>query len=239
MAAFRRLVLVAALRRALVRRGLPRPAHQIGTVPVLLEAERYEQPARVTGGAHQHAAAWEPQDWRRADGLHVARRCLDRDRVRPPARRPRSRMRGGGSHVARRAFLGARGFRGVYHCPGPRPATAAARNRSRSALRASGVVAPRPPCRPAAPSHCSPSPHAAVWAVLGAILIILPHLQRRAPPTWSLSTAPRPPGGSLGPHRPLWWPQLVVNFPFFLDHPSAHPRSDIFYRGFLPKPRAA
>src|SRR6267154_337588 len=64
MAVFRRLVLVA-LCAGLLSGIFATAAHQIGTVPVILKAEMYEktaerQAARVQ--AHEHSAAWEPED---------------------------------------------------------------------------------------------------------------------------------------------------------------------------------
>jgi cobalt transporter subunit CbtA len=61
MAAFRRLVF-AALCAGLLSGVVATAGHQIWTVPVILEAERYEQPAAVTGAAHEHPPAWEPQN---------------------------------------------------------------------------------------------------------------------------------------------------------------------------------
>ena len=64
MAVFRRLVLVA-LCSGLLSGIFATAAHQIGTVPVILKAEMYEkaaerQAARVQ--AHEHSAAWEPEN---------------------------------------------------------------------------------------------------------------------------------------------------------------------------------
>lgn len=61
MAVFRRLVF-AALCAGLVAGIFATAAHQIGTVPLILEAEQYEKPAAAAGDAHQHAAAWAPQN---------------------------------------------------------------------------------------------------------------------------------------------------------------------------------
>lgn len=61
MTVFRRLVF-AALCAGLIAGLLTTIAHQIGTVPLILEAETYEHAAE----SHQHsaeAAAWEPQGW--------------------------------------------------------------------------------------------------------------------------------------------------------------------------------
>src|SRR5258707_250078 len=64
MAVFRRLVLFAPC-AGLLSGIFATAAHQIGTVPVILKAEMYEktaerQAARVQ--AHEHSAAWEPED---------------------------------------------------------------------------------------------------------------------------------------------------------------------------------
>jgi cobalt transporter subunit CbtA len=61
MAAFRRLVF-AALCAGVLSGVVGTAGHQIGTVPVIIEAERYEQPPAVTGAAPEHLAAWEPQN---------------------------------------------------------------------------------------------------------------------------------------------------------------------------------
>jgi cobalt transporter subunit CbtA len=62
MAVFRGLVF-AALCAGLLSGVFATAGHQIGTVPLILEAERYEQPAPpVSEAAHQHAAAWEPEN---------------------------------------------------------------------------------------------------------------------------------------------------------------------------------
>ena len=61
MAVFRRLVF-AALCAGLLAGIFATAAHQIGTVPLILEAEQYEKPAPAAGDAHQHEAVWEPQN---------------------------------------------------------------------------------------------------------------------------------------------------------------------------------
>jgi len=66
MAVFRRLLL-AALCAGLVAGVVAALAHQLGTVPLILEAETYEKPAAPAGQAgqaHEHAAAaeWEPEN---------------------------------------------------------------------------------------------------------------------------------------------------------------------------------
>ena len=64
MAVFRRLLL-AALCAGLVSGVLATVAHQLGTVPLILQAETYEHPAPLAGQAgHAHAAAaeWEPEN---------------------------------------------------------------------------------------------------------------------------------------------------------------------------------
>jgi cobalt transporter subunit CbtA len=58
MAAFRRL-LCAALCAGLLCGALIAAAHQFGTVPLILAAETYEKPA---AHAHEQAAAWEPEN---------------------------------------------------------------------------------------------------------------------------------------------------------------------------------
>jgi cobalt transporter subunit CbtA len=64
MAVFRRLVLVA-LCAGLLSGIFAAAAHQIGTVPVILKAEIYEKEAEHQAAsvrAHEHSAAWEPEN---------------------------------------------------------------------------------------------------------------------------------------------------------------------------------
>jgi cobalt transporter subunit CbtA len=62
MAVFRRLVLVA-LCSGLLSGVFATAAHQIGTVPVILKAEIFEKASQtVSMHAHEHGAAWEPED---------------------------------------------------------------------------------------------------------------------------------------------------------------------------------
>jgi cobalt transporter subunit CbtA len=64
MAIFRGLVLVA-LCAGLVSGIFATAAHQIGTVPVILKAEMYEKAAEHRAAsvqAHEHNAMWEPED---------------------------------------------------------------------------------------------------------------------------------------------------------------------------------
>jgi cobalt transporter subunit CbtA len=56
MAVFRRLVF-AALCAGLLSGVFATVAHQIGTVPLILQAETYEKPSE-----HEHTSAWEPQN---------------------------------------------------------------------------------------------------------------------------------------------------------------------------------
>jgi cobalt transporter subunit CbtA len=61
MAVFRRLVF-AALGAGLLAGLFVAAAHQIGTVPLILQAEIYEKPSVHAAAAdHQHGAAWEPE----------------------------------------------------------------------------------------------------------------------------------------------------------------------------------
>lgn len=63
MAVFRRLLL-AALCAGLLSGVLAAAAHQLGTVPLILQAEAYEHPAAQAGQAHDHPAIaeWEPEN---------------------------------------------------------------------------------------------------------------------------------------------------------------------------------
>src|SRR4051794_37647864 len=70
-AGFRRLVF-AALCAGLVTGVLTTAAHQIGTGPLILQAETFEQKPAAAGAAHDHAVAahdpaapaeWEPEGW--------------------------------------------------------------------------------------------------------------------------------------------------------------------------------
>jgi cobalt transporter subunit CbtA len=62
MAVFRRLVF-AALCAGLLSGVFATMAHQIATVPLILEAETYEKSsAHASAGAHEHPSAWEPEN---------------------------------------------------------------------------------------------------------------------------------------------------------------------------------
>jgi cobalt transporter subunit CbtA len=62
MAVFRRLVF-AALCAGLLSGAFATAAHQIGTVPLILQAETYEKPSEHTmAAAHEHSGGWEPQN---------------------------------------------------------------------------------------------------------------------------------------------------------------------------------
>ena len=62
MAVFRRLVF-AALCAGLLSGVFATVAHQIATVPLILQAETYENPsARAMAAAHEHTSAWEPEN---------------------------------------------------------------------------------------------------------------------------------------------------------------------------------
>ncbi len=62
MPVLRRLVF-AALCAGLLSGLFAAAAHHIGTVPVILTAEMYEAEAmHATGGPHEHSAAWEPEN---------------------------------------------------------------------------------------------------------------------------------------------------------------------------------
>jgi cobalt transporter subunit CbtA len=62
MAVFRNLVF-AALCAGFLSGVFATVAHQIATVPLILQAETYEKSsARASGAAHQHTGAWEPEN---------------------------------------------------------------------------------------------------------------------------------------------------------------------------------
>ena len=62
MAVFRRVV-CAALCAGLLSGVFATVAHQIGTVPLILQAETYEKPSgRATAAAHEDSGAWEPEN---------------------------------------------------------------------------------------------------------------------------------------------------------------------------------
>lgn len=62
MAIFRRLVFVAVC-AGLLAGIFATAAHQIGTVPIILKAETYEKAAEhVSAQPHEHPAAWEPRN---------------------------------------------------------------------------------------------------------------------------------------------------------------------------------
>jgi cobalt transporter subunit CbtA len=62
MAGFRRLVF-AALCAGLLSGLFATVAHQIGTVPLILQAETYEKPSEhASAAAHEHPGAWQPEN---------------------------------------------------------------------------------------------------------------------------------------------------------------------------------
>ena len=61
MTAFRRLVF-ASLFAGLLSGVFAAVAHQLGTVPLILQAETYEKPAARGMAPHEHTTAWEPQN---------------------------------------------------------------------------------------------------------------------------------------------------------------------------------
>jgi cobalt transporter subunit CbtA len=62
MAVLRRLVFVA-LCAGLLSGAFATVAHQIGTVPLILQAETYEKPSEsAIASAREHASAWEPEN---------------------------------------------------------------------------------------------------------------------------------------------------------------------------------
>jgi cobalt transporter subunit CbtA len=62
MAVFRSLVF-AALCAGSLSGVFATLAHQIGTVPLILQAEIYEKPSeRASAAAHEHTSAWEPEN---------------------------------------------------------------------------------------------------------------------------------------------------------------------------------
>lgn len=62
MAVFRRLVF-AALCAGLLSGVFATLAHQIATVPLILQAETYEKPSeRASASVHEHTDAWEPEN---------------------------------------------------------------------------------------------------------------------------------------------------------------------------------
>jgi len=61
MAVFRRLVFTA-LCAGLLSGVFAAVAHQVGTIPLILEAETHEKPSVHTMAAHEHPPAWEPEN---------------------------------------------------------------------------------------------------------------------------------------------------------------------------------
>jgi cobalt transporter subunit CbtA len=62
MAVLRRVVF-AALCAGLLSGVFATVGHQIGTVPLILQAETYEKPSeRASAAPHEHATAWEPEN---------------------------------------------------------------------------------------------------------------------------------------------------------------------------------
>lgn len=226
MAAFRRLVLVA-LCAGLLSGVVATAGHQIGTVPVLLEAERYEQPARETGGAHEHPAAWEPQN-----GAERTAHTLLADVLTGIGfallLAAALTLRGGGATWRDGLFWGLAGFVVFTIAPGLGlppllPGTEAAPLFERQAWWLATAVSTG--CALALFAFTS----RAAWAVLGAILIILPHLYGAPQALEHSSAAP----AALA-HR-FVVAATVVNFLFWIILGAS---VGYFHRGFAER-RAA
>jgi len=190
MAVFRRLVLVA-LCAGLLSGIFATAAHQIGTVPVILKAEMYEktaerQAARVQ--AHEHSAAWEPEDGAERTAYTLIADILTGIGFALLLAAGLT-LRGGEVTWRAGLFWGLAGFAAFTIAPGlglppqvPGSETAPLFERQAWWL----VTAVSTGCALALFSFTRRAP----WAILAALLIVLPHLYGAPQPMDHSAAAP-------------------------------------------------
>jgi len=190
MAVFRRLVLVA-LCAGLLSGIFATAAHQIGTVPVILKAEMYEEAAEHQAAsvqAHEHNAMWEPEN-----GAERTTYTLIADILTGIGfallLAAGLTLRGGEVTWRAGLFWGLAGFAAFTIAPGlglppqvPGSETAPLFERQAWWL----VTAVSTGCALALFSFTRRAP----WAILAAILIVLPHFYGAPHPTDHSAEAP-------------------------------------------------
>jgi cobalt transporter subunit CbtA len=233
MAHFRRLF-YAALCAGLLAGLFATIAHQIGTVPIILKAEVYEEAAQHAAApahAHDHAAAAEqPAAWSPADGAERIAYTLLADLLAGVAfallLAAGFALRGGEIGWREGVFWGLAGFAAFTLAPGlglpPEvPGTESAPLLSRqlwwliTAAATGGGLALLAFTRQA------------VWVLIAAILILAPHLYGAPQPAEHASAAP----AALA--RQFVVTATIASFLFWLVLGAA---TGFFYRRFLPRP---
>jgi cobalt transporter subunit CbtA len=222
VAALHRLVLVALC--AGVLSGIfATVAHQIGTVPVILKAEIYEKAAeRPSLSEHDHiATAWEPENGAERTAYTLLADVLTGIGFALLLAAGLS-LRGGDVTWREGLFWGLAGFATFSLAPGlglpPEvPGTEAAPLLERQLLWVATAVATGSALALLSFTRRAP------WAILAAILIVLPHLYG----------APQPTGNSAGPPESLARQFVVtvtiISFLFWLILGAS---TGYFYRRF-------
>jgi cobalt transporter subunit CbtA len=188
MAVFRRLVLVA-LCSGLLSGIFAAAAHQIGTVPVILKAEIYERASQpASGHSHEHNAAWEPENGAERTVYTLIADILTGIGFALLLAAGLS-LRGGAVSWRDGLFWGLAGFVAFTIAPGlglpPQvPGSEAAPLFERQVWWLATAVSTG--CALALFSFTKRVP----WAVLAAILIVLPHLYGAPQPTDHSPVAP-------------------------------------------------
>src|SRR6266567_2564105 len=225
MAVFRRLVLVA-LCAGLLSGIFATAAHQIGTVPVILKAEIYEKAAEhLSSRDHEHtAAAWEPEDGAERTAYTLLADVLSGIGFALLLAAGLS-LRGGEVTWREGLFWGLAGFAAFTIAPGlglppqvPGSETASLFERQVwwlvTAVSTGGALALF--------SFTKRAP----WAILAALLIVLPHLYG----------APQPMEHSAGPPeslaRQFFVAVTIVSFLFWLILGAS---TGYFFRRFHPR----
>jgi predicted cobalt transporter CbtA len=137
MAVFRRLVF-AALCAGLLSGVFATVAHQIGTVPLILQAETYEKPSEhALAAAREHTSAWEPKNGAERTAYTLVADILTGIGFALLLGAGLT-LRGGGVGWRQGLLWGLAGFAIFTVAPS---LAAAARKRSRAAVRAAALVA--------------------------------------------------------------------------------------------------
>jgi len=226
MAVFRRLVLVA-LCAGLLSGIFATVAHQIGTVPVILKAEMHEKAAEhqtTSMQAHEHSAAWEPENGAERTAYTLIADVLTGIGFALLLAAGLS-LRGGEVTWREGLFWGLAGFAAFTIAPGlglppqvPGSETASLFERQVWWL----VTAVSTGCALALFSFTKRAP----WAILAALLIVLPHLYG----------APQPMEHSAGPPeslaRQFFVAVTIVSFLFWLILGAS---TGYFFRRFHPR----
>jgi cobalt transporter subunit CbtA len=224
MAIFRRLVF-AALCAGLVTGVLTTVAHQVGTVPLILQAETYEQAAAADAHHHEAAAVeWEPQGWAERTAYTALADLLTATGFGLLLTAGFA-LRGGAIHWRAGLFWGLAGFATftLAPClglPPELPGSEAAPLLQRQLwwLAAAGSTG--------IGLALLAFTERAIWAVLGITLLVLPHIYGAPPPDPHVSNA-----APEALSRQFAVAVTVVSLLFWLSLGAA---SAYFYRRFAP-----